>query len=551
MNNSRSAIFDISDEFIQKSAQLSPILASNLGIAGFDGQLDDYSFAHAERTAEYLKDVLARLAILEPQDDIDRIAKFVLAERIESKLELHESLEKYATFSVISSPAGHIREAFSLMPTQTSEEIANIASRLAGVDSSLKSWKSLVEYVHGKGARTSVRQVIGVADQLLTHSDGSYSEFAKEIDPKGDHPELHHSARAAEVACKEMAEWLRDVHAPRSSAQDGVGEDRYLKWARYYSGAKIDLRETYEWGMADLARINARMWEIAGTLVPGSKSLAEVAEYLENAPLHRIEGEVALVSELLKFTEASISKLDGIYFDIDPRIKFCDARIAPEGTAAAPYYISPSEDLSRPGTTWYPTLGEKSFNFWHIASTWYHEAIPGHHLQIGVAILEKDRLSRFQRTEAWTSGYGEGWALYAERLMNELGAFQDPAFEMGYLAGQALRAARIVVDIGMHLGYLDENGEVWNAESAFHLLVEKALQAPAMARSEVERYLGWPGQAISYKLGEKYWLEIREAAKVRLGESFSLKNFHSYALKIGPMGLDSLRDEMARWDGNP
>ncbi|MEI6407397.1 MAG: DUF885 domain-containing protein [Actinomycetes bacterium] len=551
MNISRSPIFDISDEFIQKCAELSPILASNLGITGFDGQLDDYSYAHAERTAEYLKDVLARLVKLDPQDEIDRIAKFVLSERIESKLDLHASLERYATFSVISSPAGSIREAFSLMPTESPTEIANVAARLAAVDSSLNSWKSLVEYTYDLGARTSKRQVLGVADQLLTHSQGSYSEFAQSIDPEGRYPELHLSARAAEVACKEMGDWLREVHAPRSSQADGVGEERYLKWARYYSGATIDLRETYDWGRADLARINARMWEIARTLVPEAQSLAEVAEHLENSPMHRIEGEAALVAELLKFTEASISKLDGIYFEIDPRIKFCDARIAPEGTAAAPYYISPSEDLSRPGTTWYPTLGEESFNFWHIASTWYHEAIPGHHLQIGVAILEKDRLSRFQRTEAWTSGYGEGWALYAERLMNELGAFEDPAFEMGYLAGQALRAARIVVDIGMHLGYLDENGEVWNAESAFNLLVEKALQTPAMARSEVERYLGWPGQAISYKLGEKYWLEIREAAKVRLGESFSLKNFHSYALKIGPMGLDSLRDEMALWEGNP
>ena len=180
------------------------------------------------------------------------------------------------------------------------------------------------------------------------------------------------------------------------------------------------------------------------------------------------------------------------------------------------YYIPPTEDLSRPGTTWYPTLGHKRFNFWHIASTWYHEAVPGHHLQFATAALEKDRLSRFQRTGAWISGYGEGWALYAERFMDELGAFDEPSLELGYLSGQALRAARVVVDIGMHCGFKAPNGKVWDAQSGFELLVDNAMMAPDFAKSEIERYLGWPGQAISYKVGERFWMEIREAAKERL-----------------------------------
>jgi uncharacterized protein (DUF885 family) len=194
-------------------------------------------------------------------------------------------------------------------------------------------------------------------------------------------------------------------------------------------------------------------------------------------------------------------------------------------------------------------MGKDVFSWWHIASTWYHEAVPGHHLQCATAILESDRLTRFQRTDAWISGYGEGWALYAERLMDELGAFDEPGIEMGYLSGQALRAARIVVDIGMHLGYTDENGNVWNAESAYETLVNKALMEEDFARSEIDRYLGWPGQAISYKVGEKIWMQSREDAKARLGAAFELKKFHSYALKLGPMGLDPFAAEMQRWDG--
>ncbi|HEX7404473.1 MAG TPA: DUF885 family protein, partial [Candidatus Nanopelagicaceae bacterium] len=143
-----------------------------------------------------------------------------------------------------------------------------------------------------------------------------------------------------------------------------------------------------------------------------------------------------------------------------------------------------------------------------------------------------------------------GWALYAERLMDELGAFGDPGIEMGFLSGQALRAARVVVDIGMHLGYTDYNGEVWNAHSAYEVLMNRALLDDAHATSEIDRYLGWPGQAISYKVGERVWMKTREDAKQRLGANFSLKKFHSYALKLGPMGLDPFAVEMSNWDGN-
>jgi len=153
---------------------------------------------------------------------------------------------------------------------------------------------------------------------------------------------------------------------------------------------------------------------------------------------------------------------------------------------------------------------------------WYHEAVPGHHLQCATVIIEKDRLSRFQRTEAWTSGYGEGWALYAERFMDELGAFDDPGFEMGFLSAQAMRAARVVVDIGLHLGYEDGNGKVWNYDSAVALLISHALLDEDFAKSEVERYLGIGGQAISYKVGERVWINAREDAKKRLGDRFSL-----------------------------
>ena len=400
------------------------------------------------------------------------------------------------------------------------------------------------------GKRPPKRQVRGVADQLKAFSGGAYSGIAKRIDPENKYPELHTAAASADKSAGELGEWMSTSYLPDAPEADGLGAERYSAWARHFTGADLDLRNTYEWGLKDLVRINERMWKVAEKIKPGAKSLKEIAEFLDNDPQYFIKGSDVLLETLKEFTEDATAQMDGVYFDIDDRIKFCDARLAPEGSAAAPYYQSPSEDLSRPGTTWFPTQGKNVFNWWRIPTMWYHEAVPGHHLQAATVIIEKDRLTRFQRTEAWTSGHGEGWALYAERFMDELGAFNDPGLEMGHLSAQAWRAVRVVVDIGLHLGYEDPNGKVWNYESAVELLSSHALLDEDFAKSEIDRYLGIGGQAISYKVGERVWMNAREDAKKRLGSNFSLKKFHAFALRLGPMGLDPFEDELSKWDGS-
>jgi len=549
MTNHRSEIFAISDEYIDALGRMSPSAATFLGIPGYDHLLDDFSVAAETKVANYRREVLTRVKAMEPIDEIDRIAKEVLIERVEASLQLFDSKEAFITYGPIANPVSGIRSIFTLMNTEGDEGVANVTSRLNAIGGALDSWKSTLEDMHALGKGTARRQVLGVASQLEVHGGGGYADMARSIDPEGKYPDLHLAAQNAEAACLSMAAWMKDVHAPRSLDVDAVGAERYAPWARYFTGADLDLRATYEWGVEDLKQINQRMYRAAAKLGLEGKSLKEVADIVEESQLHSIEGEANLLEKLKSFTQEAVDRLDGVYFDIDPRIRFCDARIAPEGSAAAPYYMPPSEDLSRPGTTWYPTLGHTRFNFWHIASTWYHEAVPGHHLQVATSTIEKDRLTRFQRTEAWISGYGEGWALYAERFMDELGAFEDPAYELGFLSGQALRAARIIVDIGMHCGYEDFDGNVWNAQSAFDLLVNRALLAEDFARSEVDRYLGWPGQAISYKVGERVWVRTREDAKKRLGDKFDIKAWHNYALKIGPMGLDPFEREMATYVG--
>ncbi len=547
---SGTAISQILDTFMEEGIKLTPIGATMLGVPGFDDQLDDFSMAGQERQMELTRKTLAALQAATPENEYDRIARDVAVERLSSELNLGESLESNILFNLIASPITRIRQVFEMMNKEKPETISNVVKRLNAIEAAFEGWKSSLEFAASKGKVNSRRQVLATVGQLETFAKGAFQAVAKKFDPTGGNSDLVDAAKSAEAACADLAIWLRDVYAPKSAPADGVGEERYKMWARHFTGADLDLRDTYKWGIEQLNLINERMWVAAKKLYPDAKSLREVADRLDNDPRYTVEGEEELLKRLREFIEKAVERLDGKEFDIDPRIKNCEARLAPEGSASAAYYMGPSEDLSRPGTTWFPTMGRKVFGWWNIVSTWYHEAVPGHHLQVATTKVNTERLNRFQRNRVWVSGYGEGWALYAERLMDELGAFEDPGYEMGYLSAQGLRAARIVVDIGMHCGYKDFNGEIWNAESAFKLLHERALLDEISARSEVDRYLGWPGQAISYKVGERFWMDCREAAKQRLGAKFELKRFHSFALNLGPMGLDPFQREMALWDGN-
>ena len=179
------------------------------------------------------------------------------------------------------------------------------------------------------------------------------------------------------------------------------------------------------------------------------------------------------------------------------------------------------------------------------------EGVPGHHFQMGAARCLGDELSRYQKALGFVSGYGEGWALYSERLMGELGYLENPDYYLGMLTAQALRAFRVVVDIGMHLGLRIPQserfhpGEVWTHDLALLFGLERANQAEEFLRSEIVRYLGMPAQAISYKVGEREWLKARESAR-RFGAGFDLKQFHTAALNLGPLNLEMLAPEVER-----
>jgi uncharacterized protein (DUF885 family) len=203
---------------------------------------------------------------------------------------------------------------------------------------------------------------------------------------------------------------------------------------------------------------------------------------------------------------------------------------------------------------WAVPSGVENFATWREVTTVYHEGVPGHHLQVAQTMLRSDLLNRWQRLACWVSGHGEGWALYAERLMEELGYLEDAGARFGMLDAQGFRAARVIVDIGMHLelevpkdnpfGW--RPGERWNADLGFEFLRAHCRMETEFLHAELNRYLGWPGQAPAYKVGERIWLQAREEAKQRKGSAFDLRAFHSDALNLGSIGLDPLRRALAK-----
>jgi uncharacterized protein (DUF885 family) len=457
------------------------------------------------------------------------------------------------------------------MPTGSDADWAVIAARLEALPDCLATYRSSLVDGLARGTVAARRQAEGAArtaavcagveaegdEPAQSWFDAFTAQYAGPDTALGER--LRAAAAAATSAYAGIAVYLREEYAPAAGEDDGVGRDRYVALARVHCGADIDPEETYAWGWEELTWITRRMVECASRLY-GGVTPAEAQARLDVDPEHTVAGAEEARAWLQRVTDDTMASFDGTYFDIPAEMRRCEAVLAPPGGAAAPYYTPPSEDFTRPGRTWLPVFGQSVFRTWWLLSVWYHEAVPGHHLQVAYSMLQRERLSRFQRTE-FVSGHGEGWALYAERLMDELGYFDDPATELGFLSNQAMRAARVVLDIGLHLGLpvpedvdpllaegldRDPRGAVWDRELARQFLRARALQTDGFAASEVDRYLGIPGQAISYKVGERVWLAAREDAREREGGSFDLKAWHMRALALGTVGLDVLREELAR-----
>ncbi len=532
-------------------AAASPLEATIQGISGHDTELDDLSVDGYEHRADLARRTLQRLAGCTPIDDVDRVTVAAMQERLGLRVEIHEAGYELMDVNVIASPLQSVRDVFDLMPTGSDQEWSDIATRMVQVPRALQQWRQTLRASADRGHVSARRQIAQCILQCedLTGPEGYFATVVAQTRSDDGPPstavrrDLERAAALAAQAYRDLGEDLRTHLLGRAPAQDAVGPERYRLASRSYLGARVDLAETYEWGQAELAGIEAQMRATAELIRAGS-SVVEAGAILDADPRRRLSGTDALRAWMQERADEAVDELAGTHFDIPGPARTIECRIAPTHTGGI-YYTGPSEDFSRPGRMWWSVpRSVTEFGTWRELSTVYHEGVPGHHLQIAQTVFRSDLLNRWRRLLCWVSGHGEGWALYAERLMAELGFLDDPGAKLGYLDGQSLRAARVVLDVGVHCGFeapASVGGGAWSYEKAWSFLTAHAHQDQATLRFELDRYLGWPGQAPSYKIGERLWLELREESRRRRGPAFSAKDFHRRALDVGSVGLDVLR----------
>ncbi len=543
------------DRYIHDIVVLDPIAATDWGMGDDPSALPDLSPEGFAARAALDERFLAELPNIKLEDEVDRITADALTDRLTLAQQLHAGREDSGELNNIASPLQGVKDAFSLMPTETAGDWGAVFERMRNVPQALKQYARSLAYAAEGGRVAARRQVeIGIRQAATIGTPGSSGAFFEQLGrqcPAGiarqiGEKKIDEAVAEASRSYLWLSGWLKDILLPLAPEEDAVGRERYELFSALFVGARVDLDETYEWGLAELADIVAEQQRIADTLYGSGTPILQAFDNLNADSRYQLHGEAELHAWLQSTGDRAIADLNGKQFDIAPELQVLQARIAPSKEGGV-WYTGPSADFSRPGQMWWSIPeGEDVFHTWQEKTTVFHEGIPGHHLQIGQAMYEAGSLNLWRRLGSWNSGHGEGWALYAEQLMKELGYMADPGDHMGMLDAQRLRAARVVLDIGVHLRKQRPDGAgVWDAAYAEAFLADNCAMSQGQRAFELDRYLGWPGQAPSYKIGQRLWVNLRRdyIATRPEGEIYSdsEKKFHTLALSQGSLPMDTLR----------
>lgn len=525
------------EDFVYDLADITPTLATQIGIDGHDGELQDFSPAYWDRLADRIRDLVADVDALNDStdqsddeddfDDVDNLTAALLRDRMTAQLEFHHRGELLRLLNSIESPVQTIRDSFALMPKVTEEDFDTIASRMSRIPSALAGYRESLAEAAAAGDIASHRQIDAVINQceLLAASESQLDELGLSPDSA--------VVDGAKEAFAQMADWLSTELSPQAGHEDGVGRERYTLFAEYYHGRDVDLDAGYEWAQDQLRETIAEQERIARELY-GDASVAGAYRRLNGEHRYTIEGTDALLDWMTEVNEVAARA-----FGVDNTV---ECAIDPAGSGGI-FYTPPSDDMIRPGTMWWSVpAGQTTFHTWQELATVFHEGVPGHHLQMSAALDNRAELNMWRRSVCWNAAHGEGWALYAEHLMADRGFFDDPGYRMGLLDSRRLRLARVLVDIGVHMKKPTPDGNgTWDAQYAKAFLRDNTAMPEANLAFELDRYMGWPGQAPSYALGYKDWVDLRGQA---LAQGFTEDEFHAKALSLGSMPMDMLANEV-------
>jgi len=396
--------------------------------------------------------------------------------------------------------------------------------------------------------RHNVESMIRMADALLA---APVAESPYVVMAKDSFPDFRSAMEALETdsirpAIAAYRDFLSAEYVPAARTAIGVsanpdGAACYAAAVKYHATVAMTAQEVHQVGLDQMAVIRGEMETIAERLF-GNRDVA--------AALTRLRGDAAYQmgsrDNMLAVARDAVARAKAAapqWFGIVPRADVVVQPVPAFAEASAPgaFYTNPAEDGSRPGIYSLNLRGAETTPRAGIEATAFHEAFPGHHLQ-GAIALERTSLHAVSRY-IYLSGFGEGWALYTERLADEMGLYTGDVDKMGLLSNEALRAARLVVDAGMH-------GLGWSRDQAIEYMLANTAESRESVTSEVDRYIAVPAQATSYMLGNLEIRRLRAQAEQALGDRFDIKAFHDRVLEDGSVPLSMLRAKIERWIAN-
>ena len=554
------SVADLADAYWSALSQESPTWSALRGDHRFDDQLETADEAADEARAAQYRELHARTTALrdEALSESDQVTRDVLAFELQSRIDEIEAASIEHTIDPMLGVHMDLVGYMPLLTPQTAEHADAYVTKASKVG-------ILVDQVierHRAGAakgRTAVRALAAkVVDQLDSYLYGGIEDdpFMQIAAPPtmSDGDVAAWRDRMAGVvkstvrpAMARYREAVVDL-LPTARPNDKVGicwipggEEAYARAVWKYTSTDLSPDEIHDIGLAEIESLE-REYVDMGSDVLGTTSVSEMYERLRDDPALRFE----TADQVRAAAERSLDRANAAvpdWFGIVPQTP-CVVREVPAVGAedqTIAYYMPPASDGSRPGIHFINTHEPTTRTRFESEALAFHESVPGHHLQLALA-HEMDDLPEF-RKHALATAYVEGWGLYTERLADEMGLYSGPLERLGILSFDSWRACRLVVDTGMH-------AKGWSRGQANGYMTANSPQAVNNIRNEVDRYIGYYGQALAYKIGQREILRLRAQARTAMGDHFDIKGFHDTVLTAGPVPLTVLATLVGRWAGS-
>jgi len=545
---------DLFEEYWQFHLRRNPERATYLGDHRYDDRLFDYTDqARSSEQHEY-RSLLHRLDALRktPNGLPDPLSAELFERMLKDRLDLADYGEYLMPIKQQDSPQIALGMLRTYHPFKTPEDCAHYATRLRGFSKQVDDVIRLMnEGIHRKivRSRITIEKALPQIEAMMTDNPKDCPLYipAKTLtaDAGGQASAKIIEAATADAikSLRRLDDYLRKTYLPQCRSTAGYcflpnGKAWYRRLAKHHTTTDLSPEQIHQIGLDELARIHGEMRKIMKQ-VGFSGDLHAFIEKLRHDPAQHNKTAEEIIRRHranLARVEANLPKLFGVL----PKIPFDIREMEPFRAPGAPaaYYYNAPDDGSRPAYFYVNTYQPKTRPIYTMEALAYHEAVPGHHLQLAIA-QEKRGLPKFRRFGGITA-FTEGWALYAERLGYELGGYRDPYSRFGQLTYDAWRSARLVVDTGIHW-------YGWPRDKAIRFMEDNTALSRQNIVSEVDRYIAWPGQALAYKIGQLEILKLRREAEAALGKSFDIRAFHDRLLAQGALPLSTLRKRMTAW----